>query len=145
MAALAPGRHVRFLPGFNRRGTADGVRGMSIDFVLADDYAAAHFTVLTHWVPGEVGWNNRGLVGVLPAYGADFGYHCREQQYAEQAHHLECDLVDGRCFYTSSGMEADELFKDFVVNGDEVVWQALTATLTRLRYPHIDNVIVLPS
>lgn len=63
-----------------------------------------------------------------PPSGYDLGYHWRTPLYEGQEEYVRdnCEFLDGdQCYYDGSGLQANEVLADFIVEGDEAVWRWL--------------------
>jgi hypothetical protein len=61
---------------------------------------------------------------------ADLGFHSKVEMYEGQKQMMDnCEMIlgGGPCYYDGSGMQAEELFKLLVEQGDEAVWQEMEA------------------
>lgn len=139
-------RAVIFQPGYNSDRDAPpsrnyGVHGMGITWCLRGPKGAACFKISTDWIPGELspghGLDANGMSSIhrLFPMGTDVGYHARNPQWEgqEQCAHGECHLIDGRCYYDGSGLEASDLIKEFILEGESVVWKALETVYRDLK------------
>ena len=132
---------VQFTPGFNcrdRSGNGHGVHGMEVWWLLRGPAGAAQFLLYTDWVPGKLTpGHGLSLDGSVPGkftrdgeqmypMGADLGYHSRRPQHEEQKPISDdCSVIGGPCYYDGSTSRAEDLKREFVVKGENVIWQAL--------------------
>lgn len=128
-------RGIRFQVGYIDPTTGPssvGRHGMNLTFLLRGTKGVVQFLIYTNWMPdpdhilSEV-LLERGYFDLAAPMGADVGYHARVAQYEEHSYVTqECEFLDGdRCYYDGSGLQANELLRRFVVDGDSAVWSEL--------------------
>lgn len=63
--------------------------------------------------------------GTWRVTGVDVGYHSRKRRNHWDCKELKCDVLDGTCYYSGSGLAASDLLQAFWEEGDEAVWREL--------------------
>lgn len=116
-------RAVVFRPGYRTDRKSYGQHGMEITWLLRGPNGVIQFEMFTGWVPGL----DRHADHLVHApMGADLGYHTRFPQYDGQDAMTEtCDYLDGPCYYDGSGLMADDLLREFLIHGEQVIWDRL--------------------
>jgi hypothetical protein len=135
-------RAVVFQPGYNGTGV-HGVHGMEITWLLRGPKGGVQFKLFTDWIPGKRspghGLSPDGSYDSWDLFpmGVDLGYHARVPQYEGQEVYGrdDCEVTGGRCYYDGSGMAAERLAKEFIVQGEPVIWAALEAEYQGLVTP----------
>jgi hypothetical protein len=103
-------------------GNSHGVHGLNMLFVLKNEKGAVQFLVYTGWYPNWE-WMKNEKGSVMPA---DLGYHSPTAHYEGQTKHEGCAWLDGAdCYYDGSGLNAIEVFKTLVQQGEEAMWTSL--------------------
>ena len=126
-------RAVVFEPGYNdTEPHRYGKHGMGVRFLLRGPKGATQFVFNTGWVPGV-----DGVAASLAAYyptGWDLGHHAIRPQYEGEGQYGVCTYLPGEteCFYDGSGISADALLKEFIREGESVVWARLREDYDRL-------------
>ena len=127
-------RAVIFEPGYDDDVPGRyGRHGMEIRWLLRGPRGAVQFLMNTGWVPGVKGVEPR--ISDLFPMATDIGYHAKVPQYEgaeEFSLHEKCDYIGGKCYYDGSGLQAEEIMKHFIVDGEKVIWAALEARYSAL-------------
>ena len=128
-------RAVIFEPGYDDPAPGRyGRHGMEIRWLLRGPRGAAQFLMHTGWVPGVKGVAPQ--VSHIFPMAVDIGYHARVPQYEgaeEWGLHENCAYIGGKCYYDGSGLQAEEIMKRFIVDGETVIWAALEARYAALK------------
>jgi hypothetical protein len=117
-------RAVVFQPGYRTDRKSYGRHGMEVTWLLRGGLGVTQFQIFTGWEPGLT----RDDRHVNAPMGADLGYHalCPQWEGQEDYGRMDCAyLPGGTCFYDGSGLQADDLLRRFLIEGEEVVWQTL--------------------
>lgn len=131
---------VEFVVGYNCEASgpkSHGVHGMEIRWYLRGPKGCSQFAISTYWTPGELrpghglSPNGQGTWRQYPN-GIDVGYHAHVPQYPDQWGQDECSLLGGPCFYDGSGLQADDLVKRFVAEGEPAIWSELLEVYNRI-------------
>lgn len=126
---FTPGHALRNLRG-EGPSNSYGIASMEMSFVLKGEKGAATFVISLGWVP-ELVKNEYGLQDIryTEPMAFDLGYHAEKPQgeWQTQYRREDCLLTrSGTCYYDGSGLQADALFKQFVMTGSaDTVWIAL--------------------
>lgn len=132
---------IQFTVGYNceaRGPRSHGVHGMEITWYLRGPKGAAQFRMGTRWTPGKLalghGISPSGVVRLEDTYpsGYDVGYHAYVAQYPEQSPMDDCHLLGQPCYYDGSGLQADDLVKRFIEQGEPAIWAELRAVYERI-------------
>jgi hypothetical protein len=132
---------VQFVPGYNcpePGGQGHGVHGMEVRWFLRGPDGAVVLVMATDFIPGDRypghGLSPSGLNENWARYPGGFGlqYHSRVPRY--EGHDAEdgCDLIGGPCYCDMWLSGADEPVKQFVSEGEQVIWGALEAAYASL-------------
>lgn len=134
---------VQFVPGYNCPETgpqSHGVHGMEIRWLLRGPAGGVWLNMFTDWIPGERtpghGLPPDGPYDGWKRYpdGAGLGYHARVPMY--EGHEIDrehCDVIGGPCYGDMWFGGADEPVKRFVVEGEQVIWDALETAYAKLK------------
>lgn len=133
-------REVFFTPAFDKRNDNPkldyGIHGVEIKWVLTGTLGAIQFLLYTGWhLPSVVEENDTKPCLVKP-YGkmclskpqpADIGYHSYVPRFEGQTvTQNECQYLGGKpCYSDGSSLQAEDVFKILVENGDEALWKEL--------------------
>lgn len=99
---------------------------MNVRFLLHGDLGAVQFL----WNIKTSGEREakHGLwdVAEVPS-GYDLGFHsCRPRQWQGEGNRMDCEfLPQGFCYYDGSGLQAEDVAKRFIVEGEDAVWEVL--------------------
>lgn len=131
-------RLVEFQPAYDKRNPDPdknyGIHGMDLRFVLKGKKGATQFVIYTNWYLPHVTQemlrkpikDRIDLECRFLPMPADVGYHSPVPMYEGQSKASDdCPYTDGECYYDGSGLQAEELFIDFLVGGDKAVWERL--------------------
>ena len=134
---------VQFVPGYNCRERGPhghGVHGMEVIWRLRGPSGDVWLAMFTDWIPGERtpghGLSPSGLNENWMRYpdGAGLGWHSRVPRYEGQEIDREhCDEFGGPCYGDMSFGGADEPVRRFVIEGEQVIWDALEAAYADLQ------------
>ena len=130
-------KEIQFKPAYDKRHADPkknyGVHGVTMRWILKGPLGAIQFVVYTNWqlphVQAEMnaklesGRSHACLHNPMPA---DLGYHSPKPLYEDQSPMSgKCDVLDGKCYYAGSGLNAEPIFQLLVEKGHEAVWTAL--------------------
>jgi len=122
---------VEFSPAYDKRHADPsknyGVGSVKMRMILKGELGATQFLVYTSWYLPEVTRELRAKHSEMfePLPG-DVGYHSPKQMYEGQTSMGACPYLDGKeCYHDGSGLRAEEVFKDFLREGDSAVWKEL--------------------
>ncbi len=120
-------REIVFSPSFDERDLDPfknyGVGNVRMCWYLRRPKAVIQFEVLT-------GWYLQHLKAEFPTgnpypMAVAIGYHAYEAKYEHQTS-MECHLLEGgKCFYSGSGLQAEEYLKLLIEKGSEAVWERM--------------------
>lgn len=123
---------IQFKPAFDKRDPDPsknyGIHCMDIYMVLKGEKGAISFCIYTGWYLPQNQENS------ARPRGACICYHSPKAKYEDQQiSQEECEYLDNKpCYCDCSYIAADELFEQFVAQGEEVVWSELQD-----RYDHL--------
>jgi|SRR5215472_5303264 len=139
---------VQFTPGYNCTDNSmrgHGVHGMEITWYLRGPAGAVFLSMGTDWIPGELrpghglspdtgarGFRLHGGGWSTDPSGHGIGYHARRPQYEGQEDAGKCCYIGGRCFYDIGYSASDEPVREFVLRGEQVIWDTLEARYSDL-------------
>lgn len=144
---------IQFDPAWDRRDPRPsknyGVHGVEINFILRGPHGATSFRLFTHWMLPHVvreqvkKYTSRALdegqaYYLLSPMPADLGFHSVEPvEYATQMDYCTTIYDDSQeakkgCWYDGSGLQAEQLFEEFVAKGEDVIWERLGQNYTEL-------------
>ena len=124
-------RIISFKPGYicSRPfgdGRSHGKHGTDLIFVLRGEAGAINFTIYTGWSEDSIEWRNgdkRHILAVLPA---DIGGHGYKPRYSEQHRQEKCCWLDDKpCYYDGSSLQAEDVYKVLVTQGEEAMWEEM--------------------
>lgn len=133
---------IEWTPAYDKRDPDSkknyGIHGMNLRFMFIGPKGATQFLIYTNWMLPQ----NREVENMVPLslaepLPADVGYHAYVPQYEDQnALTQSCEYLGGKpCYYDGSVLQAEELFDEFVANGEEVIWTRLRKLYDRLIGP----------
>jgi len=102
-------------------------------FLLTGPEGAIQFVLKTHWTSAakcmasgrDITAGDHLACHPMPL---DVGYHSRTRNRSYQSEEptfAHCPLLDGPCWYDGSGLQAEELFELFCLEGTDAVWRVL--------------------
>lgn len=117
-------RAVVFSPGYRTDRKSYGRHGMEVTWLLRGPKGVTQFKMFTGWEPGLDRHSERMVNAPM---GADLGYHAFVPQYEGQEPMDSCDYLPGQptCYYDGSGLMADDLMHEFLIHGEQVIWNRL--------------------
>lgn len=136
-------RVIEWEPAFDKRdpdpGKNHGVHGMEIRFLLKGPDLVVQFLISTNWQLEHV-WREWEVKEdfnprrdkykhlLCRPMGADLGRHSTTPLYeSERMVSKKCEYLDDRpCYYDGSGLNAEELLKKLIAEGEEPVWKRMT-------------------
>lgn len=132
-------RTIEFRPAFDKRDPEPsknyGIHGMEMKFIVKGRHGATQFGIYTNWMLEHV---EKELDNKIPDLryphcnchpsGFDIGYHAKKPNYKGQTARKDCPYIDGTCYYDGSTLAADDLLKEFIAKGVDVVWKRLEDT-----------------
>ncbi len=128
---MALERIVQLHPAYDRRDPDPnrnyGIHGVDLRMIVKGKNGATQFVLYTGWhlphVQEELKRKDRILSEPLPA---DVGYHSLTPRYeGHTAMGGTCDILGTTCYYDGSGLQAKEVFKRLLCEGDTGVWDEL--------------------
>lgn len=116
-------RAVVFQPGYRTDRKSYGRHSMEVLWLLRGPKGVTQFKMFTGWDPGLT----RDTRTVNAPMGADLGYHALVPQYEHHDTMSACSYLPGEpdCYYDGSGLAADEVLREFLIHGEQVIWNKL--------------------
>lgn len=123
-------------PAFDKRHTDPnknyGIHGATMRWVLKGREGVVQFVLHTNWqlphVRAELDAKTTDpryphlLCHPMPA---DLGYHAKMPRYESQTK-IDCEYVEGGCYYDGSSLNAEPVFNRMLADGGEAVWAELS-------------------
>lgn len=135
-------KQIIFTPGYDyvvrptkKYGKEYGRHCMELTFLLQGKLGAVQFKMYTGWYPRiKRGWgvlhsestiDTTKLPSVFPM-AVDLGSHSPKPMYKGQTPiHGKCPVLDGRCYYSGSTLQADRVMCSFINKGEKALWKEL--------------------
>ena len=114
-------------------GDNTGVESCLLGMTLKGLHGAIEFSVSPGWFLDQTlaFWDRRGLAQDKARFKPIpwcVGCHAKTPQYEGQtAIQSDCPYTDGACYYDSSGLRANDWFKELVKGGSDRIWELLEA------------------
>ncbi len=131
-------KEVRFRPAFDKRDPDPkknyGIHGVDIVFILKGEHGAAQFVLSTGWHLPNVHEELKAKCNPADPYdyftggpgATDIGYHSPKPIYeGQEPIDLDCDVLEGQCFYDGSTLNARPILERLIEEGHEAVWEEL--------------------
>ncbi len=125
-------KEIKFVPGRPYR-KGYGACGASLYYFLHGPKGTVQFGILTGWYDDATldEWKSQNYHPTAMSSGID--YHAHVAQYGGQTpREGPCDFTGGQCYCDGSSLQGQELFKRMILEGDDIVWEALLE-----RYNHL--------
>ena len=139
-------KKIEFYPAYDKRHENPnknyGIHGVNIKWLLIGEEVATQFLIFTNWNLKDVqdelvtkslnrirqGAGKFYIEMMLPM-PADVGYHSSFPTYeGQESFTSECEYLGGKpCYYDGSGLQAEELYWQFVEHGEDAIWDWLQA------------------
>ena len=107
-----------------------GRHGMEIWFYLTGVEGTTYFSLMTNWVPGEIGLGMVKSGAFTMANVLGYCWPTRVRTSDEQR--SDCGINPGSCFSDSGTLAAVPVFDRFIAEGSDAVWSELESYYTVL-------------
>lgn len=105
-------------------GQSHGVAGVKFLFMLIGEDGAMEFSISTPWRPDwHEFWKPREYDRVMPC---GIEYHSKTPQYdGHKKSTDDCEWTGGDCWCDGSALQAMDVFKVLVTDGEDALWREL--------------------
>ncbi len=128
-------RRIVFVPSYDKRDTVPGknygICSMRMIFYVIGPKGAIQWMIGTDWYVASAAQHMEGFPTQrkLRPDGWDLGVHSHEPQWeGQEAMSGDCDVLNGKCFYDGSSLNAELPIESFLAEGDDYLWPKLEAT-----------------
>lgn len=132
-------RIVKFFPAWDKRNPDPkknyGIHGVELLMLLKGKEGAVQFRLSTNWhLPSvqkelDAKWESNPQWRHISCHPlpTDLGYHSYIPRYEGQTPiSKECEWLEGKtCYYDGSSLNAEDIYKKLLIDGDGAVWEGL--------------------